>query len=77
MAVKGAVKGFEEWAKSHGYTFADSEDAEDNTPLPEPDHESPAEEEVKKMEEEDILALLDASGEIIPASTVDATAGCE
>lgn len=64
MAVKGAVKGFEEWAEAHGHSFAAQEDGAQPEITLGQTHQSLSDQDIQKMEKDDILELLDSSGDV-------------
>jgi alpha 1,3-glucosidase len=66
MAVKGAVKGFEEWQKEHGVIAADpsEEDGDEASPVPagaEAVADKWSDAQLQELEGEDLLALIESS----------------
>ena len=86
MAVKGAVKGFEEWQKTNGYVSdtdsASEEDqaAESATPASTANEETAtdviADDTLTMYETEDLLSLLDQSSGVVAYSNLESTASC-
>lgn len=75
MAVKGAVRSFEEWSKTHDYPIAGMEITEETATVQEdsslPPRESFPDDDLKKMEQEDILTLLEGSGDVVSYTETD------